>query len=180
MKCFELSEELRPGVGISRARNMYLALGGGETTVRIPVSRQFSQVLNAVKGENVIPLLYAECVHTEEGLLIVPETNSRSRQALLVLQTAPPNVGSMKLCAQTFKESSVGGWVQKTYNPREEIVGIETLATGHFPEDERVEELFLMDPGSGFVIQREGQLEGAPYEFNVSWNGYKMFVSTKR
>jgi hypothetical protein len=105
------------------------------------------------------------------------EHNERDTTAIVALHV-PHQVDTRTKLLASVKEEELTQKphrVLRRYKPFEEALGCNfLLETIHYNNDKTVrarDVLIEMQPGAAFVVQRSGELEGAPALLTIRWNG---------
>jgi hypothetical protein len=193
MKTFTITEVVTKGIQIDWSKGkengvLGLLLGEGpdkdiEETVRNALMEETShQVLRgdndtsmiekyskALEGEDTFPAILHWADLGKENDRLLREKRPQDRDALVLVRTMPGHRGKIAYYANTFDEVEDESGVTKV--PRAfPPPGVHVLARKEV--EHGVELLLKMRPRAAFRISRTGQLEGAPPELVVTWNGW--------
>lgn len=178
MKCFQVTEHVRPGLFISRHGEPHIPTPTG-CALKIQLDKEIVEFVRTLPKDRGQPRLqYAAVDFAREGLVLRRSTRRTERQALVRIETAGGVNGRVFLRANGYSESMERGWVRKDHDPFPPP-GIQPLCTDEEVTRvnagiEMLDLMCIMNPGSSFRIDRTGQLEGASPFLCVRWNGNTM------
>lgn len=191
MKLFTISESVSEGIRVQLTEGeAYIPVG----STRFPTSRTIRDGLEELFTEAKYALAQQDLTSDERSYLedltkqnrivlrvagVSHERNKIQREdgwstsALVLVDTVPGDIepgvpGTIRYTSRAYREDqeSPTGPVFRVYDTSWPAVGIEELASSES------QKLLLLRPHSGFRMERNGDLQGAPPSLMVSWKGY--------
>lgn len=174
MYLFSLTEQVRPGIAINREDTPSIDTPEGCSVV-VMLDRELTEFVERLPPG--VPWLKRAGIVFEKGVMVLKrERGHPQQQALVHIQTAGGVSGRVFMTSNVFSEKLEHGRVVQQYNEFPPV-GVEPLCQAGYSDKllfegiEMLDMLVVMNPGSSFRLQRDGQLEGASPHMFVRWNG---------
>jgi hypothetical protein len=193
MKCFHVRDTVNPfiPVRLSEEGEAYVPVGNAKLGVSHGIRNSLSIILDDCEQRRRDPE-ELERLSPEERRVLLDVLCTRSypvehafigddcrlrlgaradRVALVLVDIAPGEGGEVKLTARSYSEEQrhPRSHVERVYAPFPSI-GIRSVV------NDGPTHLLAMSPQSGFRVERNGQLEGAPAVMQVTWSGHQLRV----